>query len=86
MSEVSPASGWAGSQGIALGIQSGDVILRYQGQAITSMAQFIQFTGEVKDEAIPLEIQRGKEILKLTAKPGKLGVKIQNVMPPAPTE
>jgi len=76
----------AGGQGIALGIQPGDVILRYHGQAITSVAQFIQLTGEVKDEAIPLEIQRGKEILKLTAKPGKLGVKIQNVMPPTPAE
>ena len=75
-----------GGQGIALGIKPGDVILRYHGQAITTMDQLIQLTGEVKDEAIPLEIQRGKEILKLTAKPGKLGVKIQNVMPPAPAE
>jgi len=76
----------ADSQGLALGIQPGDVILRYHGQAITSMDQLIQLTGEVKDEAILLEIQRGKEILKLTLKPGKLGVKIQNVMPPAPAE
>lgn len=65
-------------QGPALGVKVGDVIHRYNGDAITNVEQLVTLTGETKAEAIPLEIQRGSETLKLTAKPGRLGLRLEN--------
>ena len=62
----------------ALGIRAGDIVRRYNGEAITKKAQIVKLTGESKGEAIPLEIQRGTETLKLTAKPGRLGLVVEN--------
>ena len=49
-----------------------------RGEAITKVEQFIQLIGETKGEAIPVEIQRGSGTLKLTAKPGRLGLALEN--------
>jgi tetratricopeptide (TPR) repeat protein len=65
-------------QGAALGIRVGDVVRRYHGQEITKTADLQKLTGEVKGDAIPLEIQRGDETLKLTAKPGRLGLALED--------
>jgi S1-C subfamily serine protease len=65
-------------QGAALGIRVGDVVRRYHGQEITKLDELVKLTGEVKGDAIPLEIQRGEETLKLTAKPGRLGLALED--------
>ena len=71
-------------QGPGLGIRVGDIVRRYNGQAITKTADLVKLTGEVKGGAIPLEIQRGDETLQLTAKPGRLGLMLENrPRPPA---
>jgi hypothetical protein len=51
-------------------------VRRYNDQAITKIADLV--TDEVKGDAIPLEIQRGDETLKLTAKPGRLGLMLED--------
>ena len=71
-------------QGPGLGIRVGDVVRRYNGEAITKFADLVKLVGEVKGEAIPLEIQRGDETLGLTAKPGRLGLGLEDrPKPPA---
>ena len=65
-------------QGPGLGIRVGDVVRRYNGQEITKLTDLIKLTGESKGEAIPLEIQRGTETLKFTAKPGRLGLALED--------
>ena len=68
----------ATGQGPGLGIKEGDMIRRYNGEEIVTFEQIVKMTGEIKAESIPLEIQRGDEVLKLTAKPGKLGLRLEN--------
>lgn len=76
-----------GGQGEALGLQTGDVYLNYDGRAITSKEQLIQLAGESKREAIPLEVLRDGKKLNFSAKPGKLGIRIENrPLPPAATD
>jgi tetratricopeptide (TPR) repeat protein len=65
-------------QGPVLGIRVGDVVRRYNGQEITKVADLVKLTGESKGDAIPLEIQRGDETLKFTAKPGRLGLALED--------
>ena len=65
-------------QGPALGIRAGDIVRRYNGEAIIKGEQLVKLTGETKGEAIPVEIQRGSETLKLIAKPGRLGLMLEN--------
>ena len=67
-----------------LGLQAGDVYVNYNGQTITSTAQLIRLTSESIGEAIPLEVLRADKKLTFTAKPGKLGTRIENrPLPPA---
>ena len=75
----------ATGQGPGLGIKEGDVIRRYHGEEISSFDQLIKLVGETQDESIPLEIQRGDLTLKPTAKPGKLGLRLEN-KPRAPAK
>ncbi len=71
-------------QGEVLGLQAGDVYVNYNGQTITSTAQLIRLTSESIGEAIPLEVLRADKKLTFTAKPGKLGTRIENrPLPPA---
>ena len=65
-------------QGPALGILAGDIIRRYNGEVITQVEQVVKLTGETREGAIPLEIQRGGETLRLTAKPGRLGLRLED--------
>ena len=65
-------------QGPALGILAGDIIRRYNGEVITQAGQVVKLTGETREGAIPLEIQRGGETLRLTAKPGRLGLRLED--------
>ncbi len=69
-----------GGQGPGLGIRVGDILKRYNGEEITKVIQVVQLTGESRDDGvgISLEIQRGTETLKLTAKPGRLGLLLEN--------
>ena len=55
---------------------------RYNGQEITKSAALVKLTGETKGDAIPLELQRGEEILKLAAKPGRLGLVLEDSAKP----
>ena len=68
----------AGGQGATLDIRVDDLVRRYNGEAITKVSQIVKLTSESKGGAIPVEIQRGTEILKLTAKPGPLGLIVKN--------
>ena len=67
-----------GGQAEALGLQAGDVYLRYNNEVITSMQQIILLTSEAKGEAIPLEVLREGRTLTFSVKPGKLGAMIEN--------
>jgi tetratricopeptide (TPR) repeat protein len=66
-----------GSQAERLGIQPGDIILRYAGQKITGVAQLVELTGKTRTSAIPLTIQRAGQDIHLTAQPGTLGVQLE---------
>ena len=73
-----------GGQAEALGLQAEDVYVSYNGEAITSMNQFIRLTSESKGEVIALEVLRAGKRLTFTAKPGKFGTRIENrPLPPA---
>lgn len=65
-------------QGEALGLRVGDIFVRYNEQPITSTAQLIRLTGESTGDAIPVEMRRGEQTLKLTAKAGRFGIAIEN--------
>jgi S1-C subfamily serine protease len=67
-----------------MGIRVGDFVRRYNGEAITEAADVVKLVGEAKDKSIPLEIQRGDETMHLTAKPGRLGLAMEDrLKPPA---
>jgi len=60
-------------------------VRRYAGQEITKMADLVKLTGEAKGDAIPLEIH-GDDTLKLTAKPGRSGLMLENRPKPSAKE
>ncbi len=66
-----------GSQAERLGVQPGDVVLRYAGEKITRAAQLVELTRQIKTPAIPLTLGRSGKTLDLTAQPGKLGVRLE---------
>ncbi len=49
------------------------------------MADLVKLTGEAKGDAIPLEIH-GDDTLKLTAKPGRSGLMLENRPKPSAKE
>lgn len=65
-------------QGAKLGVQVGDIIRRYNDIEIVKVIQIVELVGASQGDAIPMEIQRGAEILKLTAKAGKMGLLMDN--------
>jgi hypothetical protein len=67
-----------GSQAERVGLQVGDVLLRYNGQQITSTEQMIKLTGETPGDSIPIEARRGSNTLKFVVKQGRLGAQIEN--------
>jgi len=48
-----------------------------EDQKITSPAQLIELTGKTQTPIIPVTILRADQEIKLTAKPGKLGVQLE---------
>ncbi|MEP6668605.1 MAG: tetratricopeptide repeat protein [Chthoniobacter sp.] len=74
----------AGGGGEGLGIQVGDIVRRYNGHAISKGAEFVKLVDEGNGDAIPLEIQRGDDTVKLTAKPGRLGLMLEDRPKPPP--
>ena len=66
-----------GSQAEGLGLQAGDVISRYAGKNITSIARLDELTSHTNTPAIPLTILRAGQPITLTAHPGKLGVQLE---------
>jgi S1-C subfamily serine protease len=67
----------SGSQAEALGLQAGDVISRYAGEKITGNARLVELTSLTKTPAVPLTILRAGQAINLTARPGKLGVRLE---------
>ena len=74
---VSPAPG---SQAETMGLRAGDIITHYAGEPIEYSAQLIaavdRESSQPRDRSIPVRVLRGKEEMALTARPGKLGVRI----------
>ncbi|NOS89921.1 MAG: hypothetical protein HOP34_15530 [Methylococcaceae bacterium] len=79
----------AASQAEALGILAGDVLLSYNGKAISTIDEFDKIRGPEKPNATPkkLIVQRQGKPLSFAVKAGKIGVDLKDVPitpPPLP--
>ena len=79
----------AASQAEALGILAGDVLLSYNGKAITNMNEFIKSREPEKPNAAPkkLIVERQGKTLSFAVKAGKIGAELKEVPitpPPLP--
>jgi hypothetical protein len=61
-----------------LGLLSGDVIMRYGDSEVTGTDQFIELTGQGRQEDRSLVVRRDGDQLSFTVPPGKIGVHIQD--------
>ena len=64
-------------QARALGIQVGDQLVSYGGQAITTRADLQAAIRSARDagvDAVPLVVRRGEATLEFTLKPGRIGI------------
>ena len=72
-----------GGQAESLGLRPEDAVLGYAGRKITSYSQFVQLVGATKAARIPLDIERKGKLIKLTVKPGRIGIETHDRMLPA---
>ena len=68
-----------GSQAEQLGILPGDVILEYDGKEIETVSDLKKAIAAAAGPEVELIIRRDRDVIVLTAKPGKLGVFLKTV-------
>jgi len=76
-----------GGQAESLGIQVGDLIVGYGGNMISSTAQLIRLvqTNANSGAAVEIDVDRGGQKLKFTARAGRLGVALEDHVAPPTT-
>jgi hypothetical protein len=62
-----------GSLALEIGLREGDVLVRYAGKPVVSVADLPVLTGRATGTGIELEIRRDGAPLKLTVEPGPIG-------------
>jgi S1-C subfamily serine protease len=80
-----------GSQAEKLGLQDGDMLLRYDGKPVGQMHAFVEGRKKEgkKDGARPLVVGRGGKTVTVQVSPGPLGVGLKESLsenPPGPAE
>ena len=68
-----------GSQAEKLGIQPGDVIVKYNGKKIETGSDLQAAIGALASSEAKLVVRRGSELIEMTVKPGKIGVYMRTV-------
>ena len=67
-----------GGQAEAIGLQPGDLIRRYGKTKLRNMKHLVELTGQSSPEAsIVLEVVRGKQVLRLSVRGGRLGAVVR---------
>jgi S1-C subfamily serine protease len=74
-----------GAQGASLGLLAGDIVYRYAGHRISTVRQLTKIIEDIQKGPVELEIQRESQMLRLSAKPGRLGILIKEG-PVSPSE
>jgi tetratricopeptide (TPR) repeat protein/CHAT domain-containing protein len=71
-----------GSQAAEKGLQPGDIVIAYAGEAMNSAEQLVMAVQEkTKETQVDLRIIRGGKMEKMRLRGGKIGVELKNILP-----